>query len=59
MKRARIREALLQRLVRDRDELRQRLKNLSTLADDVISAADGGAEGSPAAESKALLTESI
>ncbi len=59
MKRARIREALLQRLVRDRDELRQRLKNLSTLADDVISAADGGTEGSPAAESKALLTESI
>ncbi len=50
MKRARIREALLQRLVRDRDELRQRLKNLSTLADDVISAVDGGAEGSPAAE---------
>ncbi len=59
MKRARIREALLQRLVRDRDELRRRLKNLSTLADDVISAADGGAEGSPAAESKAFLTESV
>ncbi len=49
----------MQRLVRDRDELRQRLKNLSTLADDFISAADGGAEGSLAAESKDLLTESI
>ncbi len=59
MKRARIREALLQRLVRDRDELRQRLKNLSTLAEDVISAVDGAAEGSPAAESKALFTESV
>ncbi len=54
MKRARIREALLQRLVRDRDELRLRLKNLSTLAVDVISAADGGAEGFPAAESESV-----
>ncbi len=59
MKRALISEALPQCLVRDRNELRQRLKNLSTLADDVISAADGGADGSPAAESKDLLTESI